>query len=94
MSLDSSRFFSSFGQDTFSEKIRASIRKELEKKTKKDPNYHEAWKQAFENGSKRLKRANYWKLRLLHNQFQGVGVLGLPVMVRAARFVVKKMKKR
>ena len=75
------------------QKFREQVAADLKKATESNPDYALQWKHAIGKGAKKLKPSNYWRFRLLHSQFSGAGVLGLPVMVRAARFVVKKIGK-
>ena len=92
MNVDSPQLFSIQASDAVTNKLRTQIQNSFKKNLSINAGYQESWKSAMETGAKKLKSADYWQFRLLHGQFHGVGVLGLPSLVRAARFVIKKIK--
>jgi len=73
--------------------LREKVLHELEKARVADPDLESSWKSFRRKRPSGMKRANYLKLRVLHRQFEGARPTGLPTLVRAARFFVKRLGK-
>ena len=94
MNFDSTHLFTLRAPEELTKRLRLRVTQALKTKLSKNVNYPDLWKETMESNARKMKRTQYWKFRLLHSQFNGVGVLGLPTFVRAARFVIKNIGTR
>ena len=75
------------------QELKRTVYARLRERRKQSPRYQKEWEKKVHQRPQTMAVADFFKFWLLHRQFEGRGDPGFATIVRAARFLVRQLRR-